>query len=209
MRFDCRYPITAMLFLLGTVHPCLWGQMVFPDTPSREYIRLHGRVIAIEYPPPDGPVPGGLTLAVNPASGSIPVGASLALKAEVIGATDPSVTWTFSPSLGSLGVNGANATYTAPSSAPPGTAVTVRATSVENPAKFATAILSIHQEETWGALPIQATFLNFYRDFDEELWAREFDEMTANDIRAAVVVSAGHLEPASGGVGAVPDGDRW
>ena len=54
MRFDCRYPITAMLFLLGTVHPCLWGQMVFPDTPSREYIRLHGRVIS-ELPLPTPP----------------------------------------------------------------------------------------------------------------------------------------------------------
>jgi hypothetical protein len=128
------------------------------------------------------------------------VGASIALKAEVAGAADPSVTWTFAPSLGSLVANGANATYTAPASAPPGAAVTVRATSVENPAKFATAVISIHQEATWGALPIQATFLNFYRDFDEELWAREFDEMAANDIRTVVVVSAGHLEPASAGV---------
>jgi hypothetical protein len=201
MRLDFRMTTLALVLLFGSALPCLWGQAISPAAPAREYIRVNGRVLAIEHLPPDGTVPSGLALSVKPASGSIPVGASLALKAEVTGATDPSVTWTFTPPLGSLVANGANATYTAPASAPPGAAVTVRATSVENPAKFATAIISVHQEATWGALPIQATFLNFYRDFDEELWAREFDEMAANDIRTVVVVSAGHLEPASGGVG--------
>ena len=57
------------------------------------------------------------------------------------------------------------------------------------------------QDETDHRMhPTRDTFLKFYRGFDEELWAREFDEMAANDIRTVVVVSAGHLKPASGGV---------
>ena len=86
------------------------GQVISPTAPAREYIRVKGRVLAIEHLPPDGTVPGGLAISVKPAWGSIPVGASLALKAEVSGATAPSVTWTFAPSLGSLVANGANST---------------------------------------------------------------------------------------------------
>ena len=98
-----------LLWTLALVFPAA-GQVASPGAPAREYIRVNGRVLAIEHLPPDGTVPGGLTVSVKPASGSIPVGASIALKAEVAGAADPSVTWTFTPSLGSLVVNGANAT---------------------------------------------------------------------------------------------------
>ena len=110
MNFDYRCPVAAILLLLGLSDALLWGQVISPGAPAREYIRVNGRILAIEHLPPNGTVPGGLTVSVKPASGSIPVGASLALKAEVSGATAPSVTWTFTPPLGSLVANGENAT---------------------------------------------------------------------------------------------------
>lgn len=175
-----------------------FGQVISPERPVREYIRLNGRVIAIEHLTPSGPVVDGVQVAVTPSSGSVSVGETLTLEASVSGATNPAVSWSLTPSLGALVSNGMFASFAAPASAPPGAAVTITATSIEDPTRFARSVVSIHNSGTWGALPIHGTFLNFYRDFDEEIWAKEFDEMAANDINTVVIVSVGHLEPVSG-----------
>jgi hypothetical protein len=72
------------------------------------------------------------------------------------------------------------------------------------------AILCLLACSSLGAsYPIQATFLNFYRNLTPELWALEFQYMQAIDINTVVVVSLGHLRPDSGdesGYSLAPDG---
>jgi hypothetical protein len=99
----------------------------------------------------DGTKKGSAVVTVNPAIGvtvtpgtaSVMAGTAVQLSATVTGTTNQGVTWTVSPALGTLSTSGSNAVYTTPSAFDTAQTVEIRATSMSNPTRFATAIISL------------------------------------------------------------------
>jgi len=108
----------------------------------------------------------------------------------VTGSGNTSVTWSVSPSVGSINSNGL---YTAPAVIGTAQSVTVRATSQADPSKSATATVTFYSPGTSGYFPVFGSFLNFYRNMPQELWAKEFDMMREVDMDTIIVVSVGRL----------------
>ena len=90
--------------------------------------------------------PPVVAVAVTPASASITIGATQQFAASVTGASNTAVTWTVSgtgcsgPSCGTISSSGL---YTSPAAVPAPAIVTVTATSVAEPANYASATVSL------------------------------------------------------------------
>ncbi|MFN3326987.1 MAG: DUF4434 domain-containing protein [Bryobacteraceae bacterium] len=173
--------------------------------PSREYIRLNGRVIAIEQPPPTQPP--GITVAVNPSTVSVAAGQTQQFTAIVTGTPSSTVQWHVEPS--DSGTITAGGLYTAPmvvAGRPPARIV---ATSTSDPSRSGNATVSFYGAATSGDFPIFGTFLNFYRALTPELWEQEFLFMRDVQMDTVIVVSVGRLRTYSGdplGYGLSPEG---
>ena len=144
------------------------------QTPVKEYIRLGSRVIAIENSNGGGSGGAVQSLAVWPATASLGPSQVLQFSAIVTGITKTTVTWSISPSVGSISASGL---YTAPSAISTGLMVTVIARSVADPTKTATALVKFYSPQVAGDFPLLGSFLNFYREMPQALWAKEFDWM--------------------------------
>jgi uncharacterized protein (DUF1800 family) len=101
-----------------------------------------------------------LTVSVSPTSGIVRLGSTLSFKATVNSTTNPTVTWHVNDVLGgnaTLGTITTTGIYTAPA-AFPGVAVTIKATSKQDPTKSATAKVTLHNPlpVISGALPTRA-----------------------------------------------------
>jgi uncharacterized protein (DUF1800 family) len=91
-------------------------------------------------------IKGGISVAVTPATGAIRTGAQQAFSATVNGATNPAVTWAVNGVAGgnpSIGTIVANGTYTAPLNLPNPNAITVTATSVQDPSESGNAAVTL------------------------------------------------------------------
>ena len=97
-------------------------------------------------------VRGGVAVLVAPATAMVRTGATQAFTVMVTGALDPSVTWDVNGTVGGNSTTGtiaANGTYTAPQVLPTPNTVTVTATSVEDPTKSSSAVVTLE-----NALPV-------------------------------------------------------
>ncbi len=83
---------------------------------------------------------GPITVGVTPATATLAVGKTGQFTATVKGTTNTAVTWSLSPQIGTISSTGF---YTAPSSISAATTITVKATSVADPTKSATAKLTV------------------------------------------------------------------
>jgi len=83
--------------------------------------------------------PGTVSVGVNPPSANLTPSQSTQFTATVTGSANTSVTWSMTPSLGSL----SNGSYTAPSVINSAQSVTITATSVADPTKSASATVQI------------------------------------------------------------------
>lgn len=96
----------------------------------------------------------GVAVSVTPGTGSVTAGGTVQLTAAVTGTTNQGVTWTMSPTVGTLSTNGL---YTAPSSVSSQTQVTVRATSVVDGTKMASAVITVNPPVSVSVTPATAT----------------------------------------------------
>ncbi len=87
---------------------------------------------------------------MNPPSATIVAGATTLFAATVSGSTDTGVTWSITPSTGSISSSGL---YTAPASVASPVTVTVRATSVADSTKSATATVTVNPPVTVTVMP--------------------------------------------------------
>jgi uncharacterized protein YjdB len=133
-----------------------WRGMVTAVAPGKANITINyttpsaGSISAqvpVTVPPPIVVLPSASSLYL---SQSEPLAASLAIDP----ALDQSVTWSMSPQLGSIDQTG---NYTAPSTVPSWTGVTVTATSVADPTKSASAQIWIFPPVSIGITPPSAT----------------------------------------------------
>ncbi|MES2572496.1 MAG: DUF1800 domain-containing protein [Verrucomicrobiota bacterium] len=83
-----------------------------------------------------------VTVAVTPASASIALGGSRAFSVTVTGNSNTAVTWSVH-GIGTIGSITSAGVYTAPAIMPASPTVTLRATSVANPASFAQALVTL------------------------------------------------------------------
>ena len=90
--------------------------------------------------------PAAVGVAITPGSASVTIGTTQQFAASVTGESNTAVTWTVSgagcsgPSCGTISSSG---TYTSPAAVPAPAIVTVTATSVAEPAKYASATISL------------------------------------------------------------------
>jgi hypothetical protein len=82
----------------------------------------------------------GVAVQVNPNSASLTASQSQQFAATVTGTTNTAVTWSMNPSVGTLSTSGL---YTAPASITSTQTVSITATSVADPTKFATATVTL------------------------------------------------------------------
>jgi VCBS repeat-containing protein len=80
------------------------------------------------------------SVSVSPAAATLYGGESRQFSASVVNASNAGVTWSLSPSIGTVSPTGL---YTAPSSIAAGQLVSIRATSIADPAKFATSTVQL------------------------------------------------------------------
>jgi hypothetical protein len=190
IRFSSARIFLILLLVLSATSPTasLYAQSLEPSAPSKEYVRAGGRMVAAELraSTPSGPV----SIVVFPSTASLGPSQSQQFSATVTGSGNTSVTWSVSPSVGSINSNGL---YMAPAVIGTAQSVTVRATSQADPSKSATATVTFYSPSTSGYFPVFGSFLNFYRNMPQELWAKEFDLMREVDMDTIVVVSVGRL----------------
>ena len=96
-----------------------------------------------------------VALTVTPGTASMFRGQAQQFTATVTGNTNTSVTWSVSPSVGSISAAGV---YTAPASVPATQTVTVKATSVADNTKFATATVTLQPVAVVVAPPTASLF---------------------------------------------------
>lgn len=89
--------------------------------------------------------PPAISVTVNPPSATVATSQSAQFTASVSNTSNTGVTWSLSPAVGSISSSGL---YTAPSSLASQTAVTVRATSVADTSKSATATVTVQASTT-------------------------------------------------------------
>jgi hypothetical protein len=161
--------------------------------PSREYIRVNGRVVATESP-------AAIRIAIDPLTICLSAGQTRQFTATVTGTTNGAVTWSVNPSDpadgGTISLNGL---YTAPTVIAGRHSAHVIATAQADTTKSASATVSFDCSTASGNFPIFGTFLNFYRAFSPKLWEKEFQYMSDVQIDRVIVVAVGHLRTASAG----------
>jgi hypothetical protein len=94
-----------------------------------------------------------VTVSLTPPSVSLQPSQNQAFTATVTGTSSTGVTWSFSPALGSLVSGATTLVYVAPSTAPTTQSVTITATSMANPSKTATAVITLLQAVTVSLIP--------------------------------------------------------
>jgi hypothetical protein len=97
-------------------------------------------------PPPPPPPPSSITVTITPASASLLLGKTQTFSVTVTGAADTTVSWSVNAIAGGTPLTGAitaAGVYTAPADLPLAPAVQITATSNRDPAKFATATLTV------------------------------------------------------------------
>jgi hypothetical protein len=128
-HFGCVNTLCALMIAGAALH----GQSLDPHNPSKEYIRLGARVIAIE----NNASVGSIGVNVQPNSIPLNAGGTQQFTATVVGASNMSVSWTINPSnAGSISSAGL---YTAPASISVAQIVQVIATSLADPTKSGSA----------------------------------------------------------------------
>jgi hypothetical protein len=131
----CRWAAIASFLVAFVPPPPTNGQNPIP---SKEYIRLGSRVIAIESP--------AVTVAVNaPGRSTIAYGEEETFTATVAGTSNTAVTWSIIPTTGAGSIGATTGIYAAPttpqSSSIP---VTITATSVAVPTLSASYVLTVN-----------------------------------------------------------------
>jgi hypothetical protein len=115
----------------------------------------------------------------------------------VTGLSNTSVTWSIAPAnLGSI--NSATGLYIAPAQITTAQPVIVTATRVSNPTLMASSQISFYSPAVAGEFPLGGSFLNFYRDMPQPLWAREFGWMQGAGVRNVVIAAVASLQANSG-----------
>ena len=99
------------------------------------------------------PAGGGVSVGVSPSSAALTASKTAQFTALVTGSANTSVTWSMSPSIGTL----SNGLYTAPSTISGTQSVTITATSVGDPSKTGTAIVQLMPGGQTGASSINIT----------------------------------------------------
>ncbi len=94
-----------------------------------------------------------VAVSMTPAAVSLLPSQSQTFTAAVTGSTTLGVTWSLSPTVGSLVSSATSAVYVAPSTAPTTQSVTMTATSMANPSKTATAVITLLQAVTISLSP--------------------------------------------------------
>ncbi len=94
-----------------------------------------------------------VTITLAPATISLGAGKSAQFTASVMGASNTSVTWSITPAVGSI----ANGLYLAPTSVTTSQNVTVKATSVADPTKFAQATVSLAPAGSPSSIAVSPT----------------------------------------------------
>lgn len=162
--------------------------------PSNEYIKVGDRTIAVERY--QAASQGQVKVDVWPSSANLGPNQQVRFNSVIVGSSNNSVVWTISPNLGSI--NTATGVYTAPPTPPPGQSVVVRAQSVADPTKSATAIVDFYAPSINGAYPLTGSFLNFYRNLGVNQWGIELSKMNEIDMKTVVIVAVGGLRVNSG-----------
>ncbi len=111
-------------------------------------------------------IPASLTVSVTPTATTLALGGTQAFQAQVTGASDTTVTWDVNSVVGGNSLVGTilnsqtdpnHTTYTAPASLPPGSTVSVRASSNANPNISSYAIVTLTTGVTVTLAPPSAT----------------------------------------------------
>jgi len=92
------------------------------------------------------PTPPSISVSVSPTTTTVQAGATQQFTATVTGTTDTTVTWSVNDVVGgnsTVGTISASGLYTAPAAVPSPDTVTVKATSVADPSKSASATVTI------------------------------------------------------------------
>jgi hypothetical protein len=101
---------------------------------------------------------GPITVSVNPNNSALPVGQTQQFTATVLNTSNPAVSWTITPTgAGSIDNTGL---YTAPATVPAQSVVTVTATSVADPTKTASAVITVFLPPTSGYAYRRALTIN-------------------------------------------------
>lgn len=87
--------------------------------------------------------PDVISLSISPSTATVRAGSSQTFTAQVNGSTSSPLTWTITPNVGTLAINGTSAIYTAPASVSVQQAVQVAVRSTANPAAAATATVTL------------------------------------------------------------------
>jgi hypothetical protein len=120
-----------------------------------EVTRTGGATTPAPTPTPT-PTPT-VSLSISPASATLSPGAQRTFAAAVTGTTDTRVVWSLSSPLGSITTAGV---YTAPSSLAQSSQVTVRATSVADSSKSATALITVATSVGISVSPSSASVIS-------------------------------------------------
>ncbi len=99
---------------------------------------------------PTPPPTVNVSVAVNPTSASLSAGQAQQFNATVTGSTNASVSWSMSPSVGTLSASGF---YTAPSTISSTQTVSVRATSLADSTKYASATITLNATTVTNPTP--------------------------------------------------------
>jgi hypothetical protein len=113
-----------------------------PTSPTKEYIRAGGKLIAIEIPGAGAAISVSVTPQTPPALGP---GGTQQFAASVSGSSNQTVTWTVSSGLGTVSSTGL---YTAPSTITSTSSAIVRATSEADTSKFDQVTITLNPPAT-------------------------------------------------------------
>jgi len=100
-----------------------------------------------------------VTVSLTPSSVSLQPSQNQTFTTTVSGTSNTGVTWSFSPALGGLVSGAMTAVYVAPSTAPTTQTVTITATSMADPSKAATAVITVLQAITVSLSPSTVSLL--------------------------------------------------
>jgi hypothetical protein len=115
-------------------------------------------------------------VAVNPTSSTLGASQTQQFGATVTGTTNTAVTWSVSPSVGTISTAGL---YTAPSSITSAQTVSVRATSVADTTKFATATVNLTTASSASAIRVNSGG-GAYTDPQGRLWSADYGSTTGS-----------------------------
>ena len=150
---------------------------------------------------------GGVGVAVSPPVATVALGQSRMFVATIVGATNTAVTWSIDEGA-ARGTIDASGLYTAPDQLPSPPTATVRATSVEDPTKSATALVTLTGDGGGG--PLTAADLSAIRaaysgGFETRGFINDANEIAANAFFFASCAN-GNQDTTSGTLTETPPG---